>query len=307
MPSPKTAHIGQYNLGTGIIPANKIKISPSSFERFFSKPHEWFRELIMKEKGFDGNTGSILGSLVHGIAEGHANGEPVEQTEIDDYLSQINPYTHPDPKMQYLNIEPYIVKESYEAMAELVTAFIDEIDIDSTEGYIYLPLTDTAFVSGSYDYLRHDPMTSGLVVGDYKTTSEKLPPKSISYAHKLQAMIYCFIMKEQGKNITGYELVYITRYQDGAPAKISEKTGKLGKPGRDYPATLTQITNTYTESDHEFIRSLLLLCGETLDLTVERPDLAYIIHKDYRLKHTDFTKYLEKFTSEPKGSAEDEF
>ena len=49
---------------------NFIKISPSSIEKFFSKPHEWYREFILNEApAFTGSTATVLGTIVHHFCE----------------------------------------------------------------------------------------------------------------------------------------------------------------------------------------------------------------------------------------------
>ena len=50
------------------ISSNIFKISPSSFETFFSKPHLWFQQMFLNENKFEGNTASYLGTTVHFLA-----------------------------------------------------------------------------------------------------------------------------------------------------------------------------------------------------------------------------------------------
>lgn len=77
--------------------------------------------------------------------------------------------------------------------------------------------------------------------------------------------------------------------------KISPITGKLGKPGRDYPATLTPIQYSFTDKDRIFIGDLIALGAESLEYFIEHQDAAYIIFKDYRLKNVKFDKFLTEF------------
>jgi len=282
--------INNYETGDGIIPDGMIKLSPSRFERFFSKPHEWFRELIMQEGGFDGNSGSNIGNIIHATAEAEATGQTLTDDEIQEFIDSLPELV--DEKHPWMNLEHHVIRAAYPDMQELIREFVRENLPTSTEGYIWRQITPRIVVAGSYDAYRVNPMTGNYIVTDYKTTGEKLPPKSMSYSHKLQLYMYAWMLRKQGIMVDAIEIVYITRFHSGAPAKISEKTGKLGKPGRDYPATLTPIMYEFTDRDMTFISDLIKLGAESLEYFIDHPEAAYIIFRDYRLKGTDFSRYL---------------
>ena len=72
------------------LPDNCIfKISPSGIEKFFSSPVLWYKEHILGEKEFKGNTSTILGTIIHAFAEAYAKGEPYSKEEVEEYLTKI--------------------------------------------------------------------------------------------------------------------------------------------------------------------------------------------------------------------------
>ena len=294
--------INHYETGEGIIPDGMIKLSPSRFERFFSKPHEWFRELIMQEGGFEGNSGSNIGNIIHATAEAQATGQTLSEVEINTFIDSLKEVI--DEKQPWLNLEHHVIRAAYPDMQELIRTFVSENPPTSTEGYIWKQITPRVVLAGSYDAYRPNPMTGNYIITDYKTTGERLPPKAMSYSHRLQLYLYAWMLRKQGILVDAVEVVYITRYHPGSPAKISEKTGKLGKPGRDYPATLTPIQYDFTDKNMTFISDLIKLGAESLEYFMDHQDAAYIIFKDYRLKGIDFTKFLLDISN---GGAYDDF
>ncbi|MCF6330995.1 MAG: PD-(D/E)XK nuclease family protein [Sulfurimonas sp.] len=279
--------INYYETGEGIIPEGMIKLSPSRFETFFSKPHEWFRELIMNEEGFQGNSGSNIGNIIHATAERYDNKLDLLEPEIESFIQSLKEVTNEDEPWKNLN--HLVIREAYPDMQRLVKEYIDKYPAEFTEGYLWKQISKNVIIAGSYDRLRVNPMTGNYIIVDYKTTGDKLPPKRMEYKHKLQLYMYAWMLRKQGKLVDGIEVVYITRYHHGSEPKVSAKTGKLGSRGRDYPATLTSLQYEFTDKNDIFIDQLIHLASDTLEYFIENPSTAYMLFKDYRLKGKDFT------------------
>ena len=75
-----------YVPGNSIIPEGCFGISPSQLHRFFSKPHEWYRTEVLKEEGFTGSTSSVLGTIIHFIAEEFIKTKSVDKSAIYEHL-----------------------------------------------------------------------------------------------------------------------------------------------------------------------------------------------------------------------------
>jgi hypothetical protein len=96
--------------------------------------------------------------------------------------------------------------------------------------------------------------------------------------YKYQLLLYAYLCRKNNISIDRITLVYVNRNIDGG---ISEKTGK---PLKSYPPEVTELTEQITEEDYEFIESVLMLLVDTLKLVKERPEYAYMLFRDYRLK-----------------------
>lgn len=286
--------IGNYETGKGIIPDNMIKLSPSRFEDFFSRPHEWFRELMMNEAGFTGNSGSNIGNIIHCTAERHELNQELSNDEINEFIDNLEEVENED--QPWMNLNKDLIRSSYQAMQELIKDYVNQYPATAVEGYTWQQISPNVIVAGSYDRYRINPMTGNYIVTDYKTTGDKLPPKKMSYKHKLQLYMYAWSLRKDGIKIDGIEVVYITRYHTGSEPKVSAKTGKLGKPGRDYPATITSIEYGFTDDNYQFIDDLINLAADTLEYFIDHPESAYMLFKDYRLKGKDFSNILYNFS-----------
>jgi len=259
---PKTAL--DYYDGRDLIPENTFRISPSSFNTFMTKPHVWYREQVLKEDGFTGNTASVIGSVVHYVAECVGKGVPVDKREITQYI--LNQEDNED-------VDTEVVRSNYKIMAEeLVNNYVLLNKPTQVEPFVQTDLGNGVCVAGSIDAIQGD------MIIDYKTYNSKTKPKSIPLNYKYQLLIYTYIMKQQGVAINRIRLVYINRPIVG---EISEKTGKQLK---SYPSEVTVLTEVVTEDDMEFIESCLTLCKDTYIKAKEDQSLVYLLYRDMRLQ-----------------------
>lgn len=248
----------------------KINISPSGFAKFIARKHQWYREVILKEDGFMGSTSSVLGTVVHYIAE-------CVGTEVDVDMEAIEEYVESNKGLEDFSADT--VNENYEMMAtELVNSYVlpnmgNYLEVESV---FMASLGNGIYTSGKLDVL--EGTKEDCCVVDYKTYSSKSTPKSIPMDYKYQLLVYVFLLIKNGYNPTRIKLVYINRNIDGG---LSEKTGK---PLKSYPPKVTVLVEEITSGDIEFITGLLELCRDTVQASEEYPELRHVIWADPRLK-----------------------
>jgi len=252
-----------YDSGIDKLPDGVFKISPSSFSRFMDRPHEWYREHVLGEGGFEGNTASVIGTLVHYVAEQVARGNTPDNGEMAQYVAN-----HKDNE----DVDSSTVLTDYVPMAErLVNDYVLPNMPEAVEEFIQLDLGDGVYAAGSVD-----ARDNGMVI-DYKSYNSKSKPKSIPMHYRYQLLIYAYIYTKTGIPIDRIRLVYINRNIVGA---ISEVTGKQLK---SYPPEVTVLTESITKDDLDFIESVLTLCKDTYLKAKEDPSLVHLLYKDMRL------------------------
>ncbi len=272
----KPAHIPtalDYNSGKGILPEGSFRIGASSFSTFMDRPHQWYREQVLKEEGFKGNTSSVIGTIVHYCAEQKALGLEPSIVEIENYIKN-----HSISRI-YPDVDTTIVRNTWKQMAmTLVNEYVlpNKNNLEEVEPFVYKELYPGYFPSGSIDRVEKVGNDTYRIV-DYKTYNSKTKPTSIPMYYKYQLLIYAFIYS---KPVSEIRLVYINRAIDGT--YISEKTGKAC--GKIHPPELTILTESVTQDDLAFIESVLHLCIDTHKTSVENPHLTYLLYRDYRLK-----------------------
>ena len=245
----------------------KFKISPSAFAKFVEKPWQWYRSEITKEDTFDGNTSSVIGTIVHYCAEYAAKGISVDLNDIDEYIDNKEPSEDYDPNE---------VRLYYKAMAEcLVNNYVLKNDMLEVETQHITEIRDKFYVGGTIDRL--EGTVQDLMIVDYKTYNSKTKPRAIPSYYRYQLLTYAYILRENGYNPTRIRLVYVNRNIDGG---ISEKTGKSLK---SYPPEVTVLTEEITNGDIEFVSNLLDLCVDTVKTSDKYPELRSVIWHDPRI------------------------
>ena len=248
----------------------KVKISPSKFSAFISQKHKWYREVILKEDGFNGSTASVIGTLVHYIAECVASRKEIDKDAIYSYID-----SHKD-------LEDYCAETVRNSFEEMASVLINNYVLANMDNYLEVETRHTAkvgkgvYASGTLDFL--EGTKEDCCIGDYKTYNSKSKPKVIPQGYKYQLLVYAYILKKTGYNPTRMKLVYVNRNIDGG---ISEKTGK---PLKSYPPEVTVLVEEITEEDMEFITGLLELCADTVAAGEKHPELLHVIYADPRLK-----------------------
>lgn len=251
-------------------PENTIlRISPSSFGNFISRPWHWYRTNIQKLDVFTHNTMSVIGTIVHYCAEQVGKGHEVNQDHINEYLDKLEDNENFDREearsswydMAYCLINQYVLpNQSNFLMIE------EQICKELEKGY---------YAAGTIDIL--EGTKDDCMLTDYKTYNSKTKPKSLKPDYKYQALVYSSILKSKGYNVTRIRNVNINKNIDG---EISEKTNKRLK---SYPPELTIITEELQQPDLDFIDSMLELCVDSYKASLKHPELRHIIYHDPRI------------------------
>lgn len=248
----------------------KLKISPSSFGTFIERPWAWFREQVQGIGGFEYSTSSVIGTIVHYVAETVGSGKEVNKKHIEDYIEK-----HEEND----DYSKEIVRLQWPQMATvLVNDYVlpNNANMLAVEMQVAAELVKGIFPAGTLDLLEGTKEDCMLV--DYKSYHSKTKPKAITSLYRYQLCVYVWILRKMGYNVTRIRLVFINRNIDGG---ISEKTNK---PLKSYPPEVTVLTESVNEEDVAFVEGHLNLCAETVEASNKYPELRHIIWHDMRAK-----------------------
>lgn len=279
-----------YVPGNSIIPEGCFGISPSQLHRFFSKPHEWYRTEVLNEKGFTDSTSSVLGTIIHFIAEEFIKTKSVDKSAIYEHLYEeyvvdksrtVPSFSDEEAIEDFLidNIDPEVVDveyifNQYKVMGNALIQFLRQRARPSrSEELIHAEVLPGYHVCGSCD-----AVVGNHRVIDFKTTSDLTAKSKIPYEYKLQLLCYAYIYRKMGLPINTISIIWITHNQVN---RVSETNGK---PLKDAPTKVTEVSEIIDDKDMLFIESLLKLISESVQADKDYPQLRHIIWKDYRLK-----------------------
>lgn len=252
-----------YNEGKDLMPEGAFKISPSRLSRFFDDSANWYREALLgEEPKFTGNTSSVLGTCVHGLAAMFTQESIFDESKVEDYLNTI---TNPEIDLNY-------VRRQYPIMGRKLVDQFTSRTTGQSELFFYEEVLPGIGVGGSIDLL------CPTQVVDYKTTGSLSAPDKISRNYYFQQMAYVWLARKKGFSIDSFKIVYITTHQTG------RKSGVTGKPLKDYPCTVTQVVHRVTDDDMILIESVIKLVAESVQAFKEKPEIRHLLAKDYRLK-----------------------
>jgi hypothetical protein len=208
---------------------------------------------MLGESQFEGNTSTMLGTVIHYIAEQVSQGRKVKK---DDINKQILEYAEDKP-----DIDVNYIIDTYPTMAEeLVNEYILTQNQPIAEYQTYTKVKDGIYVGGTVDAIYGDTIV------DYKTTGKKPNTNSIPFHYKIQLLAYWKCLVNEGMEIDRIKLVYVT-----APTKT------LG------PRVFT-VTHTITHEDVDLIDNTLELIADTVLLSKKQPELNYLLFKSMSLK-----------------------
>ena len=245
-----------------------VRISSSQISYFFDRTSEWYRQTLLGEKFFLGNTSSFLGTTLHGAMHMYYDTKSIDWSAIDDFVRNINK-NNPEIKE---HIDHVLISDQVKHMIPLAIRYFDDNKPDEVEKFVYHRTRENIVVGGTIDAVR------GSTIYDWKTTNLKTPPNYISRNYWFQQMTYAWVMKKLGHPIESIRLVFITRNETG---RISEKTGK---PMKDYPSQLAVVSQTVEQEHLDIIENTINLITESIETWQKNPEIRHLLAQDYRLK-----------------------
>jgi hypothetical protein len=256
-----------FGYNPGDVPEGAFKISPSQLSRFFDETSQWVREFLLDETGFEGNTASNLGSVVHGLAAMYKTTGEASFNAAEEFIRSI---TTEGVDKEYIRSQYPVMYLALERNF-LVTA------TGTPELFLKKEIAPGVYLGGSLDLLNTEEVT------DYKTTSALNAPDSVKRSYYFQQLCYVWLARQAGYPVKRFRLVYVTTNQVN---RISEKTGK---PMQDYPTTVTSVVHEVTNADMELIEGAIKLIADFVIAWKKYPELRHVLAQDYRLKEVQPT------------------
>ena len=252
-----------YNKGSDL-PADAFRISPSQISRFFDDTPSWYREFLLGEEGFTGNTSTELGSVVHAAAEMYSKEGTIYYDQLDAYINSL-------PS----DMDKAFIFEQYPGMVEvLINQYLSFNKPIVSELFLSTEVLPGIYLAGTLDSIASDTIT----LADYKSTSSNSPPTKISRPYYFQQLAYAYLARKHGYDIRFIRLIFITTNELN---RVSDKTGKRLK---DYPSVVSTVNYEITPTDMDIIENTIKLVAESVQSWQTNPELRYLLAQDYRLK-----------------------
>lgn len=160
--------------------SNNIIISPSGLRNFISNKGLWYSNTILKEKSFNGNESSTLGSLLHMYADNYYSGDLNKDNTLADWKVKQIASEYPNSIKEFERIYPYF-KEVY---------LDNSTKPDYCEKYLEYDLTPNIRLAGSMDFISQE--NGKWIIGDYKSSSKTF--KDLE-AYFLQLSVYSLLVE----------------------------------------------------------------------------------------------------------------
>jgi len=234
------------------MPENCIfKISPSQISKFFEYPSVWFKEQVLNEIEFTGNTATMIGTVCHHIFECVALNKEVDRKTISKELNKID---NPD-------IDISEVEKIY---PEVATVVVNDYLLKNMPTKVEFPVVaevlNNVYIGGTVDNL------TGSILIDYKIVGSKPNTETIPFHYKIQLLSYAYALKKNNVFVDRIRIVYGV------------------KPTKTLPARVYTVTEQINLKDEELAKETLYLIAETVLKYKECPELAYLLFKSMKLK-----------------------
>lgn len=221
----------------------KIRIGASSFPLFYENPKSFYKNQILKQNNFRGNTNTVIGSLIHSRIEHYWQGIPHNEDDEFNYVTQYKDLPEVNEWEVYNQVD-----KIWEMLQTEIIGIPKPSEIE-VPVLFEIPNSDKYFIGGSYDYLR------GNVIGDLKTTSTS--QKSIKVSHRQQILFYELCRRLDGKpKCDTMEVIYI----------VKTKAPKL-----------IVLQEPITDDDILYIKTEIKNMITRLELVDNNPDLLDVI------------------------------
>jgi len=237
----------------------KFKISPSQIASFFDYPSVWYKQEVLGEKQFKGNTATVLGTTVHYVAEKYAEAIMTKQPlDVDALELEI---TKDLEELDNSDVDKEEVLSLYQMMSEeLINQYLSSNTPTQIEYQTVAEVGEGIYVGGSVDN-----RTNGTIT-DYKSATTKPRTEKIAWNHFIQLMAYAWSDKQKGILTERIRIVYVVR------------------PTKTLPVRVFTVTQQITAKDWKAIEDVLTIISDTMLLVKEKPELAYLLFKSMSLK-----------------------
>ena len=251
-----------FGYNAGDVPEGAFKISPSQISRYFDETGKWVREFLLGEAGFEGNTASCLGTVVHGLAAQYKATGAADLAAAENYIDSL--------RIEGLD-KAYMRAQFAPMYLALERNFLTTCT-GTPELFLKQEILPGVWLGGSIDLLNNEEVT------DYKTTGSLNAPTDIKRSYFFQQLCYVWLARMAGYPVKRFRLVYITTNEVN---RISEKTNK---PMQDYPTTVSSIVHEVTDDDITLIGGVIKLVADFVVAWKQYPELRHVLAQDYRLK-----------------------
>lgn len=281
-----------------------FRIQASQISTFFDYTNQFFRQKLLGEEGFKGNTASVLGTCIHYCAEqfiknGKLSAE--DKQEIYDYITEQS-QALPD----LVNSDE--IRAQITPMWSELRNYIKANPVSLAEPFVQVEILPGITVGGSIDAIRAVDGTVATSIEqlankqveliDWKTcgAQSRITDSSMTKAYHWQLLVYAYVLKKlHNINVTKITNVFISRSDIN---RVSEKTGK---PLKDYPSEITPISKPVLPEDLDFIESLIKLVAHSVQSFILNPGpQRALLAQDWRLiSHTDPLPFTAVISSKP--------
>lgn len=132
-----------YNAGSDV-PDDAFRISPSQISRFFDNTSSWYREMLLDEDGFNGNTATRLGQVVHAAAEMFVKENVVHYDQINSHIETLPADT-----------DKSFIQAQYPGMVDvLVNQYLVNNIPSESELFLSTEITPGVYAAGTLDSIQ---------------------------------------------------------------------------------------------------------------------------------------------------------
>lgn len=183
----------------------KYVISPSRMGKLYDKPNEWYRETVLHESGFEGNTASMIGSICHYIykcfteSKGEVDKDRIHERVEGDMREYLMNHAIECDVEAVLDIYPKVCNV---VLNDYVRRYRD-VDCVCERGY-YTRLREDIVLAGTMDRYEY---VDGIIC-DYKTVGTKPNLEKLPIGYRLQLMSYWKILHDNGTEAKKLRIIY---------------------------------------------------------------------------------------------------
>jgi len=232
-----------------------FKISPSSISKFFDNATIWYREQVKGEVLFTNSTSTVLGTIIHYIAEQYAINPELDPVQLKETIDQdLLLVSEPD-------VDKNLIRDLYPMMAEaLINEYVSTNPPTEVEYQTLAHVKDGVYVGGTVDN------RTGTTITDYKNVSTKPNTTSIPFGYKIQMLAYAYADRERGIETDRIRLVYTVR------------------PTKTLPVRVFVVNHMIQESDWILVEQTLNLIAESVLAVRNDPSITHLVFKSMNLK-----------------------